>query len=198
MTTPHSNADGNRAIAVASVVIALIGTGAVLRSGSERAAAHRAELLADDWDFDANWRPALSHPDAPEIINAVLTDWFSNIEEDVRDPHSIYPHRPDLTQVRLLRSQLPRGFVPTVEGVRFQIVDQSVDGSDAALIVRSPGRIALRFDIFSVDDDGSIEIIMCLLASDETAHGYAEGWSAHYRVTKLDDKWVAQCSLIRT
>ncbi len=86
-------------------------------------------------DIENLWRPALSHPDAPEIINAVLSHWFNDYLADPRVKESFarsYDFPLNLSAVRAKKYQLPKSFVPKVEGVTF--------GDDGAKVEHPAGR----------------------------------------------------------
>ena len=131
-----------------------------------------------------------------------MTDWLGRVDHELAVENSVYEDPPDLSRVRLLRFQLPPGFVPSVEGVTFSLQDQESDSRDNALMGNAPGDFGFRFDVFRAGtspfdrlegrNGTSIEIVMCLLQYADSRPGIFGGYSITYYVRKTDDGWVAE------
>jgi hypothetical protein len=189
---------------VLSAIIALAVGGYVLIRGysREQVLLHDSIVSMRDqfpWNVvqpDDPWFPALSHPGGPQIITSVLTDWLGRIDEDLNGDNRHYAHPPDISQVRLLRFQLPSGFVPIVHGARFALQDQKSNNRDDALMGHAPGDFGLRFDWFEPQDDNSVLVVMCLLQYANRPAGVIDAYSLRYRVRKEYGQWIAELESI--
>ena len=99
--------------------------------------------------------------------------------------------------MRLLRFQLPKGFVPAIPGVEVSLCDQTSDNRDDALIGQAPGDFGFRFDWYEYNDDGTIELVMCLLQYADTKITFG-GLSITYHVRRVGNEWVAELYMMRS
>ena len=128
----------------------------------------------------------LSHPDAVQIINVVLCDYFTETNE-----FSCLPN--PLGTVLIGKHQLPHDTVPVVDGVNFKVV-QEKGCSDTSIRPTRTEDIGLRFES-DIETTGTNEVRVSFTSLRYCGHDDKDNqplvvWQPHrYTLQKVDKTW---------